>query len=35
MSRQASVPLEKADFDGYHTYPPGFSFSSKSDVMAT
>lgn len=35
IARQAGVPLGKADFDGYHTYPPGFSFSDQSDVTAT
>lgn len=24
--RQIGVPLGKADFDGFHAYPPGFSF---------
>ena len=24
--RQAGIPLSKADFDGYHSYPVGFSF---------
>lgn len=24
--RSAGVPLGKADFDGFHSYPPGFSF---------
>lgn len=24
--RAAGVPLGKADFDGFHSYPPGFSF---------
>jgi uncharacterized protein len=24
--RAAGVPLGKADFDGFHAYPPGFSF---------
>lgn len=26
IARQAGVPLGKADFDGYHSYPPGFMF---------
>jgi uncharacterized protein len=26
IARQAGVPLSKADFDGYHSYPVGFSF---------
>ncbi|MFG6177912.1 DUF1993 family protein [Halomonas sp. THAF12] len=26
IARAAGVPLGKADFDGYHQYPPGFSF---------
>lgn len=26
IARQAGVPIGKADFDGYHAYPPGFSF---------
>lgn len=26
IARQASVPLSKGDFDGYHQYPTGFSF---------
>ena len=25
-ARQAGVPIGKADFDGFHAYPPGFSF---------
>lgn len=25
--RQAGVPLGKADFDGFHSYPAGFSFT--------
>lgn len=27
IARQAGVPIGKADFDGYHQYPPGFSFT--------
>lgn len=27
IARQAGVPVGKADFDGYHAYPPGFSFA--------
>ena len=27
IARQAGVDIGKADFDGYHAYPPGFSFS--------
>lgn len=26
IARQAGIPVGKADFDGYHHYPPGFSF---------
>ncbi len=26
IARQAGIPLSKADFDGYHQYPVGFSF---------
>lgn len=26
IARQAGVPIGKADFDGYHLYPQGFSF---------
>ncbi|ACE83871.1 DUF1993 domain-containing protein [Cellvibrio japonicus] len=26
IARHAGVPLSKGDFDGYHQYPPGFSF---------
>lgn len=28
IARQAGVPIGKADFDGYHQYPPGFSFTA-------
>jgi hypothetical protein len=28
IARQAGVPLGKADFDGYHQYPAGFSFTA-------
>ena len=28
IARQQGVVLSKADFDGYHTYPVGFSFNS-------
>lgn len=28
IARQAGVPVGKADFDGYHVYPPGFSFKA-------
>lgn len=28
IARQAGVPIGKADFDGFHQYPPGFSFES-------
>ena len=27
IARQAGVPLSKGDFDGYHSYPHGFSFT--------
>jgi hypothetical protein len=27
IARQAGVAIGKADFDGYHAYPPGFSFA--------
>jgi len=26
IARQAGVPIGKADFDGFHAYPPGFRF---------
>jgi hypothetical protein len=26
IARQAGAPIGKADFDGYHAYPPGFEF---------
>jgi hypothetical protein len=26
IARQAGVPVGKPDFDGFHQYPPGFSF---------
>ena len=26
IARQAGVPVGKADFDGFHAYPPGFAF---------
>lgn len=26
IARSAGVPLSKGDYDGYHTYPTGFSF---------
>ena len=26
IMRQIGIPLGKADFDGFHAYPPGFSF---------
>jgi hypothetical protein len=29
IARNAGVPLGKADFDGYHSYPDGFSFVSR------
>jgi len=28
IARQAGAPVGKADFDGYHVYPPGFSFEA-------
>lgn len=28
IARQAGVPVGKADFDGFHDYPPGFAFPS-------
>lgn len=28
IARQAGVPVGKADFDGFHHYPSGFSFES-------
>ncbi|MCC2954733.1 DUF1993 domain-containing protein [Massilia sp. IC2-477] len=31
IARQAGVPIGKADFDGYHKYPPGFSFTEECD----
>ena len=27
IARQAGIPIGKADFDGFHTYPPGFTFT--------
>lgn len=30
IARQAGVPVGKADFDGYHRYPPGFSFGRQA-----
>ncbi|MDN4053557.1 DUF1993 domain-containing protein [Massilia sp. YIM B02763] len=30
IARQAGVPVGKADFDGYHRYPPGFSFARQA-----
>jgi hypothetical protein len=30
IARQAGVPIGKADFDGYHQYPPGFSFAKSA-----
>lgn len=29
IARQASVPVGKADFDGYHRYPSGFAFAGQ------
>jgi uncharacterized protein len=29
IARQAGVPIGKGDFDGYHSYPPGFSFTAE------
>lgn len=31
IARQAGVPIGKGDFDGYHTYPPGFAFTEEYD----
>lgn len=31
LARQAGVPVGKADFDGYHKYPLGFSFTDECD----
>lgn len=31
IARQAGVPIGKADFDGYHKYPRGFSFTDECD----
>jgi hypothetical protein len=28
IARQAGVPVGKSDFDGYHRYPPGFTFAA-------
>lgn len=28
IARQAGVAIGKPDFDGYHSYPPGFSFAA-------
>ncbi|MGV7210836.1 DUF1993 family protein [Oxalobacteraceae bacterium A2-2] len=30
IARQQGVALGKPDYDGYHAYPPGFSFVSNS-----
>ena len=30
-ARQAGVAIGKADFDGFHAYPPGFSFPRTGD----
>jgi hypothetical protein len=29
IARQAGVPVGKADFDGYHDYPPQFAFAGQ------
>ena len=29
IARQAGVPVGKADFDGYHRYPAGFTFDAQ------
>jgi hypothetical protein len=34
IARQAGVPIGKADFDGFHKYPPGFSFKDACDLSA-
>jgi len=31
LARQAGVPIGKADFDGYHKYPSGFTFTDECD----
>lgn len=31
IARQAGVPIGKADFDGFHKYPPGFIFTDECD----
>lgn len=31
IARQAGVPIGKSDFDGYHMYPAGFTFSNLED----
>jgi hypothetical protein len=29
IARQAGVPVGKAEFDGYHRYPSGFTFEAQ------
>ena len=29
IARQAGVPVGKSEFDGYHRYPPGFTFAAR------
>ncbi|QGZ40394.1 hypothetical protein IP92_03258 [Pseudoduganella flava] len=31
IARQAGVPIGKADYDGFHKYPLGFSFTDECD----
>jgi uncharacterized protein len=35
IARQANVPIGKADFDGYHKYPLGFTFTEECDSSET
>lgn len=35
IARQAGVRIGKADFDGYHKYPLGFSFTEECDPSET
>jgi hypothetical protein len=28
IARQAGGPVGKSEFDGYHRYPPGFTFAA-------
>jgi hypothetical protein len=35
IARQAGLPIGKADFDGFHTYPPGFTFTNECDAAGS